>query len=173
MKAKIGVSRKSNGCQIRVISVANIYFANECLKFSTREHLLPIFRTKYLPKYSSEQCDAKLETINDIYVRQRERYNPSHVHTCVYVCVCAESLLLLTSSPVLIESEYARPEVATGFLQRYKEKCEGLPQRGTQIEYGKVGGKTYENCRRERNREYEWARAAISTLSTPRGRLDR
>lgn len=54
-----------------------------------------------------------------------------------------------------------------GFSRRYKEKWEGLPQRGTQIEYGKVGGKTYENCRRGRNREYEWARAAISTLSTP------
>lgn len=82
--------------------------------------------------------------------------------------------LFLTSFPVLIESEYAIPELRpNGFLRRYKEKWEGLPQRGTQIEYGKVGGKTYENCRREHNREYEWARAAISTLSTPRGRSDR
>lgn len=70
MKAKIGVSRKSGGCQIRVVGREYIYLANECLKVFTRS-IKKTFLSNFLDvssKTQFKQYDTKLETINDIYI---------------------------------------------------------------------------------------------------------
>lgn len=71
-KAKIGVSLKSGGCQIRVI-VGRVYFTDECLKFSTRSiertSLFNFLRQRSFRDTIRTVHDTKLKTINDIYAR--------------------------------------------------------------------------------------------------------
>lgn len=159
-KAKVDVSPERGGCQrFAMSSVAILHEPMPATFHAGRPRLFLIFPTAGLSGCNfSDTIKVERE-----WWLVCERYSlvPSP-HATTEICTLAES-------------EYAIPELpSNGFSRRYKEKWEGLPQRGTQIEYGKVGGKTYENCRRGRNREYEWAHARLfPTLSTTRGRSDR